>query len=521
MNFFKSKWLSPEVIFLIILLACGVLYNYHEIAFYKPVGIHQWRNSVCAAFPVNYYYGANFFTPQTNSLLADGFTSDVSVVEFPWIYYIVSLFYRVFGIHVFWFRIVQVAIGFTGLIYLFKACHFFTRDWFYAGVIPLFIFTSPIYVYYLNNFIPDAAALSINFAGFYYFLKYRSQREFRPWLAAMILFLLAGLTKSSAILPFLGLGGVALLDLLLLNKQGRKNSYFRFSYKYITSYFLVLALIFGWYLYARFYSDAHGGTISRIEIRPFWKLDTDTRQATFEGMKIWFRNGVYHANYFLILSSAIFLLTLVWFRKANRFLSIFNVMVFIGAFSFTLLFFKDMKDHDYYQINNLFVLVTVYLTFFTILSGEFPRIYRSVWTRLFFVILLLLVFSKSHDRMRYRYSVRDSQLVDSRATQNMFDIEDYLDQIGVDRSQKVYCTPDQSINISLYYCNRKGLTDYSRFRNYPLEERVEKMKEYEIEYVILGSREPYADLENLDQILGEKIGQTGDTEIFRIETKSD
>ena len=46
------------------------------------------------------------------------------------------------------------------------------------------------------------------------------------------------------------------------------------------------------------------------------------------------------------------------------------------------------------------------------------------------------------------------------------------------------------------------------------------MKAYQIEYVILGSREPYKDVENLDQILGEKIGQTGDTEIFRLETIS-
>ncbi len=122
--------------------------------------------------------------------------------------------------------------------------------------------------------------------------------------------------------------------------------------------------------------------------------------------------------------------------------------------------------------------------------------------------------------MRYRYSVRDTQFVDSRATQNMFDIEDYLDQIGVERTDKVYCTPDRSINVSLYYCNRKGITDYSRFRNFSLEERLQKMKAYQIEYVILGSREPYKDVENLDQILGEKIGQTGDTEIFRLETIS-
>jgi len=100
----------------------------------------------------------------------------------------------------------------------------------------------------------------------------------------------------------------------------------------------------------------------------------------------------------------------------------------------------------------------------------------------------------------------------------MYDIEDYLNELGIDRTCKVYCTPDLSINISLFYCNRKGLTDYSTLRLLPLEERLERMKELHIEYVILGSRKTYEDIENLDQLLGEKIGQVGETEIFRLDS---
>jgi hypothetical protein len=513
MKLTRPKWLSPELIFFLILITVGLFYNYHQIAFLRPVGVHHWRNCVSAAFPVNYYYGGNFLTPQTNALLADQMTSDVTVVEFPLIYYIISLFYKVFGPNVFWHRMFHVAIGFMGLIYLFKASHYFTRNWFYAGIIPMIIFTSPIYAFYLNNFIPDAVALSLTFGGFYYFMKSSQEEKFRPWLISMGFFALAGLTKTSSLLPYFGLGGVALLDLLMRKKR---DSYFQFNYKYIGAFFMVLLLIFGWYLYARIYSDLHKGSVSPIAIRPIWVMDGQEIRNTFTGMKGWFFPGFYHAKYFLAFTLLVFAATIVWIRKANKFLARWNILIFLGAVSFTFLFFQDMRQHDYYQMNNLFLLVSIYLTFFSILSNAFPRVYHSLWTKTFISVAVLVMFLHCNDRMDFRNSERDWFYVAASETIEMWDIEDYLEEIGIDRSSKVYCTPDRSINISLYFCNRKGLTDYSVYRTLSLEDRLDSMRSHQIEYVILGSRKPYDDVENLDQLLGEKIGQKGNTEIFRL-----
>ena len=203
-------------------------------------------------------------------------------------------------------------------------------------------------------------------------------------------------------------------------------------------------------------------------------------------------------------------------KKANRFLYTLNILVFAGALAFTLLFFRSMRNHDYYQINNLFIFVTVYLTLFSILNNAWPRVYNSIWTKLAIVAVMVLLIMNCDKRISFRYSERDMHYNSSSKTLKMFDIEDYLDEIGVERTDKVYCTPDRSINISLFLCNRKGLTDFSSFGKLSLEERLEKMKEHDINYVILGSREHYKDVENLDQILGEKIGQTGNTEIFKL-----
>ncbi len=153
LSYFKSSPVRPVFLFLLILTGLALLYDFHHILFLRPVGMHQWRSCISAAFPVNLAYGGSFFRTQSNSLLADNFTSDITVVEFPLIYFIISIFYRLFGVHEFWFRGFQVAIGFMGLVYLFKASYFFTRDWVYAAFIPLVMFTSPVFAFYVSGFI--------------------------------------------------------------------------------------------------------------------------------------------------------------------------------------------------------------------------------------------------------------------------------------------------------------------------------------------------------------------------------
>jgi hypothetical protein len=181
-----------------------------------------------------------------------------------------------------------------------------------------------------------------------------------------------------------------------------------------------------------------------------------------------------------------------------------------------LLFFLDMRNHDYYQANNFFIFIPVYLTFFSILEKLYPRLLGSVWSKVVLLVLVLFLIANCNKVMSFRYSDRDYNFVGSSRALAMYDIEEYLDDLGVDRSKRVHCTPDPSINISLYLCNRKGLTDYGPLDHLSMEERIPLMKETGIEYVILGSREAFKN-ENIESVLGEKIGQIGNTEIFRID----
>ncbi len=516
MKYFKATGLWPVSLFLLILAGIAILFNFHHILFLRPLGIHQWRSCVSAAFPVNLAYGGSFFATQTNALLADHYTSDITVVEFPLIYFIISIFYRLFGVDEAWFRGFQIAIGFMGLVYLFKASYFFTRNWVYAAFIPLVIFTSPVYAFYLSGFIPDAVALSLTFGGFYYFLSYSQKRRKGSWLLSMFFFLLAGLTKTSSLLPYFGLAGVALLELINRKYEGEPESLFHLRTGTILTFVGVLILIAGWYLYAGLYSSAHQGSVSAVEIRPIWELDRETIRETLKSMGYWYSHGHYHARWFLILTGMIFLGNLFFPGKANKFLYRFSILTFLGAVAFTLLFFRSMRNHDYYLINNFFIFIPIYLTFFSILANRFPHLYASCWTRLPLLIMAVLLVINCSNVMKFRYSEGDLHYNGSVEVLKMYDIEEYLDELGVDRSKRVHCTPDRSINISLYLCNRKGLTDFMRLKHLSMEQRIPLLKESGIEYVILGSREAFKD-ENIDELLGEKIGQIGNTEIFRID----
>lgn len=516
----KLKHLRPEYLFFVLLLAVGLLYNYYDILSMRPCGIHQWRSCVSAAFPVNLSYGGSFFTTQTNALLADNFTSDITVVEFPLIYFIISLFYRVFGVNEIWFRLVQVAIGYMGLIYLFKASYLVTKDWFYAGVIPMIIFTSPVYVFYLNGFIPDAVSLSLSFGGLYYFLKFSESRLFRSWLVSMLFFLLAGLTKTSSLLPYFGLGGLAVLDLMGRLRQPGADSMFSFKFKHIISYLGVLVLIAGWYYYAKVYSNAHSGSVSAVETRPIWILNQESIQEILDRMKYWFRHGDYHNRIFLILSLVLFLGMLPFYKRANRFWYRLSILSFLGGIAFTLLFFRSMKNHDYYQINNLFILVPLYLSLFTLMASTWPKLKASPWTKMVLGIMILGLVYRCDRIMQFRYSNDDWNYYHSMQNIAWYDIEPYLEELGIDRTDKVYCTQDPSINISLYLCNRKGLTDFKTFGRLPVDEKVVRLKEAGIEYVILVNRENNPDMEDVDEILGDKLGQTGATEIYKLKSNN-
>ena len=189
------------LLFFILVLAISVLYNYHEILFLRPQGIHQWRQCDCLSITMNYYQDNNpFLEPSLHFLGRDGTGKAAS--DFPLIYYFVAQLWKVFGHHEFIYRLVNLLIFFGGLLAMMKVFEDILQDTVLAFLGGLILFTSPTIVFYANNFLVNVPALGLSMIAWYMlWLFYKTGKPVTLWLALGI-FAFAGLLKITSAISF-------------------------------------------------------------------------------------------------------------------------------------------------------------------------------------------------------------------------------------------------------------------------------------------------------------------------------
>ncbi len=512
-----QKNFVKNLIFITLLLASSFYYNYQEILTYRPVSIHQWRNCVSASMALNYYHEGEFLHPRTHNMQVDDNSSDITVTEFPILYYFIGMLYRVFGFHEFIYRLVNVLIGFTGLFFLFRLGLKKFNNTFYALVPPLLVFSSPIYAFYINNFIPDATSLSLVLIGFYFFYTYSDSGRTREIIFSLVFFALAGLIKTPAFLLFFAILGIFGLEWFFRVSFKKDRLIFKERIRMLLLSLLVMLITIAWYAYAKIYSDTHGGVVSPVEIRPIWRLSSDTISAAWTAVSERFRNGNYHSPGLIILMFGLIIHNLVFWKKYDRLLSWLVMLSFFGGICFSLLFFRSLRQHDYYQMNNLIILVLVSFNFFLYFRERFPRLYRSWISKSIVAILVLFLVFKCHTFLKDKYY---GGWYMEYSTENYNyrygEITPYLRSLGIERYDKVYVTYDPSINISLYLMDQKGFTDFFR-KDRTFSQKVEFFSEKGLKYVLIGD---YDTIDTPPEDIGlEKIGEYNGVGIYRTEFK--
>jgi len=147
---------KSNFVFIFLLFLIALLYGYPQILKSRPYSIHQWRQADCLSISMNYYKeGHNFFEPAIY-WLGDG-KEGKTVSECPIIYYSVAQLWKAFGYHEYIFRLVNILIVFLGLFCLFRLITGILSDAFWAIIITLLLFASPILVFYTNNFTAECS----------------------------------------------------------------------------------------------------------------------------------------------------------------------------------------------------------------------------------------------------------------------------------------------------------------------------------------------------------------------------
>lgn len=436
-------------------------FGYIELIDTKPQSTHLWRQSDCASLALNYYQeGMRFFHPQVHNLHADGETSGYAISEFPVLYYVVAMLYKVFGPHYWVFRGVWVVLLFLGFFALFRFFHLFMGSKRFAFLFAFLIFTSPLLIFYGNNFLPDVPALVFTLTGWMFFAKWLQSNKYKHLVLVAFFFMLSGLLKVSGLISFFALAGIWFLELFGLKLRDVRTRVFNDRLKSFVPFAIALVLIVGWYVWAWYYNSLHSTKYFSMRTCPIWHIASCCNCnlgdifSTIVNVRIPDIFGK-PALYAFLLGIA---LLPFYFRHLNRLLLSLSLLMFCGALAYMALWFSAFYMHGYYLITLYPFLVFVVLLVYDATSRRFVKFWRSPFP-LFMLILLAgysVFYTASKQNVRYSGWMNDYQ--------NRFSEIDKLSQsmneLGIPRSERIVSISDDTFNYTLNMVNRRGWTSF-------------------------------------------------------------
>lgn len=490
-------------IFIGILLILYFLFDFYAIVFREPYGIHFIRQTDSLSFVANYYrHGFHFFEPQIFHLQSiDGKTA----CEFPILYYLTALSYLIFGEHSFILRIITLTISTVGFIYLFKLTQLFIKDILISLPLSLMICSSSVLLYYSNNYLPDASVFGLTMIAWYHYFKFTNLPDCQKNLHyAILFFFFASIIKITYLINPIA----AILSLILVSYQKQKSiKAVFFEHRKILLYSVLLfLLILSWNIYQWWYNHIHQASYFLVKPNPIWDLNNSEIWEVWGYMKnYWFSQYYYQTAFhffFLLIFAGFFL------KSKNYALKLNIVLLFVGSFSYFMFFYIQFKNHDYYFIAFLPLLILLCIQSFLKFIGRFPKFVLSNYFKLFLFILFMLSFRHSEKKLSERFDTKKSDLF-ADISKKLAHTREFLDKKNIPVKAKFIIYTDLSPNGGLYSIKRPG---------WNIEENSEKGKSFlksylqkDAEYIIFTDSTFI-----INEIVSEEIGVENKNYIFKL-----
>jgi hypothetical protein len=455
--FYRPKWFWAIGIFVFLLIS--YFYNYQEILFAQPQSLHLWRQADCLSFATNFYVDQNpFFQPSIHNLAGDGTGKTVS--DFPLLYYVVAQLWKWFGHHEFIYRLTVLTLFFAAFMFLYKTGEQMFRDSFLGLSGAVLLFSSPVIVYYANNFLMNLPALSLALVGLYFFYRYYQSSRFIFFIFFTLLFAISGLLKITSLLTFIAIGCLFVLE--VLGVRFRKGSkVFSTPIKCGLAMVLVLLVQVLWYRYAIEYNREYNSGFFLIGTKPIWDMEMAKIQETISEVKYHLRWHYFRPFTHYALTAVCLLVFLFW-RKNNKFFISFLFLTILGFIGFLALFFAVIGDHDYYVINFFIIAPIVVYAFYFGIKRVFPDFYKTLLFRALVLAFLIHNVDFARRRIEDRYNPdRWENISYIRHMKTFSDVSPYLDSLGIQPEDRIISLDDPTINISLYFMGRKGWTRFN------------------------------------------------------------
>ncbi len=448
MNIIKNNF--PAILFFISLLAVFFFLDYQNILFLRPQSLHFIRQTDCLSFVSTYYnLGMDFFEPRMLSLRSvDG----KAIGEFPILYYITALLYKLVGEHEFILRLINIIIVSTGLYYTFKLLRVLLSDTYYALFFTFLFFSSTILIYYTNNYLPDASSFGLTMIAWYFYYSYLSVDNKNKYFGiAIFFFTFATLLKITYGLNL----AAALLSLVIIEISDNKRLFTKKRIRNFAAFILAAFIIGIWYLYVITYNQENNTQYFLTHITPIWNLTSDNRSMVMDYIyNYWYTKYYYESTLHVFLGLLVGSIFLI--KHSNRKLLIIAMSTLLGGIIYFLLFYAQFEAHDYYFITLIPAIILVVVSSFISIRNRFPKIFNSLYVKLAILALMLLSLNYAKEKLEDRYE--NAYGIFATIGKQLNGADEFLNEQKIGDNSTFIVIGDLTPNGSLYFLNRRGWT---------------------------------------------------------------
>jgi len=248
-----------------------------------------------------------------------------------------------------------------------------------------------------------------------------------------------------------------------------------------------------------------------IGIIPIWDLDIEEISYVIEYVNILWKDS-YQSVLVQILSAIMFVVLLIFRKKSNPFLWWLTLLLSIGFITFIFLWFKVFDHHDYYLINQLIFMISIFLTFFYLIKKNYRKLYQNIIFRLSLALVLIYNINQCSKNINHRYHgwPNEKHLKHTKALE---DITPYLRSLEISQEDTVAFMHDPSLNISLYLMGQKGYTNFAS--NLKDSNDIAQRIKMGVKYIIINDSSLFEE-NYLKPFLYNQIGQHQNIHIFKV-----
>lgn len=501
-----EKRQSILVVLLIVLL--GSIFHYAYINEF-PSFIHAWTQSDRYALALGFVNNdLNFFKPETYSLLKN--CSDINdwkyptkesitAVNFPIHDYLPALAMKVLGNTSPWiFRLYILLYSFVGLFYVYRLALLWTKDFSRSIFITAFLATSPVFVYYQGGFLPSIPSLANAIIGVYYYSQFLLSRRDRDYNLGILFFVLAGLARTTFLIPL-----IAVLCVEFLRLIQRKS---KFLPKLLPTV-LAIGIIGFYFRYNTYLAEKYGAIFLNVLLpAKSFEHAVEILQSTFLN----WGDSYYSLPQYVIFGVAILLG--LYFRlykreQLGRVESDFFLLVgvlFLGCFAFAILMLQQFVAHDYYFIDTFYLPCILLLI---VLLSVVPNAKNQVveWGIKALMLNFLLLFSLYAIKSQSERRITGHWDKTAKATEDFQGAEAFLDSLEISSDAKLLVLDASTSNIPFILMNRKG---------YPLirtrTEFIEKSLSWDFDYIVVQNEMFLSSIYNVYPLITSQIKKIAD-----------